>query len=97
MHAIARRAGFGACLATGALVTLAAQDGPTRITGNDLLNGLKNPTTLADVLGRLHGSASQPAHADHAAEREALAAQWTFQTDTALAAASRRRRSRSTA
>ena len=82
MHAIARRAGFGACLATGVLVTLAAQDGPTRITGNDLLNGLKNPQRWLTFSGDYAAQRHSPLTQITPQNVKRLQAQWTFQAET---------------
>ena len=89
--------GLGGCLATGIFVTLVAQDGPTRITGDDLLKGLKEPTRWLTFSGDYSAQRHSPLTPITPENVNRLPAQWTFQTETCATglrgdAARRRRR-----
>lgn len=82
MRAIARLAGYGTCLATAALVTLAAQEGSTRIAGEDLLAGLTNPQRWLTYSGDYAAQRHSPLTQITPQNVKRLQAQWTFQAET---------------
>ena len=62
-------------------VALAAQQqGPPQVTAQDLLDGLKDPTRVADLLRHYDGQRHSPLTQITPENVDQLTAQWTFQT-----------------
>ena len=65
-----------------ASATLAAQGGPPRVTSQDVLDGLKDPTRWLTNGGEYSGQRHSPLTQITPENVDQLVAQWTFQTGT---------------
>src|SRR5580765_5099968 len=79
---IVRYGGVMCLLALIGSAFIRAQEDPTTVTSQDLLNGFKNPSSWLTYSGDYSGQRHSPLKQITPENAHLLSAQWTFQTET---------------